>query len=490
MLNLWPVTMGRRQLLKRGGAFGGAGLFSGLTLSQVLAACSDDSSAGRSTTAAPPPTTGAPGAGYGPLIEQGDLHLPEGFRYVKFDVAGSTMSDGNPLPGAHDGTGLFVGRDGIITLVRNQEMDPDGEPTYVPVARTSPYDPAGNGGATITRWDPGTEQVVENFVALSGTIANCGGGATPWGTWLSGEETTDDLDRPHGYVFEIAADATGPAASTPITAMGRLTHEAAVVDPATGAVYLTEDNGDPGDGFYQYLPDRSGAFGALAAGGRLRMLKVKGEDGFDTATGQAAGASYACEWVDIGEPDPAGAPDDPAAVYGQGAEQGAANFLGLEGAFFLDGALVMSASDGGDAELGQVWRFTPDGVDGGTLDLLYESTDESVLFNPDSIVISPRGGILLCEDGDSEDSPDAPPGYLRVLTADGRIEDFCRPAIQLDLHAHNINGDPEDQQPAGAMGYSEFSGPNFTPDGRWLFVHLQYPGATYAITGPWERGAL
>jgi secreted PhoX family phosphatase len=483
------MTIGRRDLFKRGGALTGASLFSGLTLSQVLAACSDDApgtATSPSTTA--PPASGA--GGYGALVENGDLFLPEGFRYVKFDTAGMTMSDGNRLPGAHDGTGLFVMSGGVVTLVRNQEMDPDGEPTYVPVSGTAPYDPAGNGGVTITRWDPAAEAVLEHFVALSGTIANCGGGVTPWGTWLSAEETTDELDRPHGYVFEVAADASGEADPAPITAMGRFTHEAAVVDPANGAVYLTEDNGEPGDGFYQYLPERSGSLGALAAGGRLRMLKIKGEDGFDTATGQAAGASYPCEWLEIDEADPTDAADSPEAVYAQGAERGAARFLGLEGAFFLDGSLVMSASDGGDAELGQIWRYTPDGVDGGTLDLLYESSDERVLFNPDAIVISPRGGILLCEDGDSEDSPDAPPGFLRVLTADGRIEDFCRPAVQLDLHAHNINGDAEDQQPEGALGYSEFSGPTFSPDGAWLFVHLQYPGATYAITGPWEHGAL
>jgi secreted PhoX family phosphatase len=484
------VTIGRRELFKRGGALTGIGLFSGLSLSQVLAACSDDSSSSASTSTAAPSTTAAAGVGYGALQEMGDLHLPAGFRYVKFDTAGSTMSDGRVLPGAHDGTGLFVGADGIITLVRNQEMDPDGEPTYVPVTGATPYDPDGNGGVTITRWDPSSERVVENFVALSGTMANCGGGSTPWGTWLSAEETTDDLGRPHGYVFEVAADASGEGDATPITAMGRFEHEAAVVDPDDGAVYLTEDNGDPGDGFYQYLPDRSGSLGALAQGGRLRMLKVRGEDGFDTATGQAPGASYACEWVDIDDADPAGAPDDAAAVYSQGAAKGAARFLGLEGAFFLDGSLVMSASDGGDAELGQVWRYTPDGTDAGTLELLYESTDSNVLFNPDAIAISPRGGILLCEDGDSEDDPEAPPGYLRVLTATGEIQDFCRPAIQLDLHAHNLNADPEDQVPEGSMGYSEFSGPNLSADGRWLFVHLQYPGATYAITGPWERGPL
>ena len=38
--------------------------------------------------------------------------------------------------------------------------------------------------------------------------------------------------------------------------------------------------------------------------------------------------------------------------------------------------------------------------------------------------------------------------------------------------------------------HSEFTGPTFSPDGRWLFVNIQRPAATYAITGPWGRGPL
>ena len=46
---------------------------------------------------------------------------------------------------------------------------------------------------------------------------------------------------------------------------------------------------------------------------------------------------------------------------------------------------------------------------------------------------------------------------------------------------HGILGDFRD---------SEFAGACFSPDGRWLFVNVQRPGVTFAITGPWERGAL
>ena len=43
---------------------------------------------------------------------------------------------------------------------------------------------------------------------------------------------------------------------------------------------------------------------------------------------------------------------------------------------------------------------------------------------------------------------------------------------------------------ARASAPSETAGPGFSPDGKWLFLHLQYPGETFAITGPWQKGWL
>jgi hypothetical protein len=38
--------------------------------------------------------------------------------------------------------------------------------------------------------------------------------------------------------------------------------------------------------------------------------------------------------------------------------------------------------------------------------------------------------------------------------------------------------------------HSEWAGATYSPDGRWLFVNIQSPGITFAITGPWKAGAL
>jgi secreted PhoX family phosphatase len=264
----------------------------------------------------------------------------------------------------------------------------------------------------------------------------------------------------------------------PIKAMGRMEHEACAIDPRTGIVYMTEDDGP--DGFYRYLPNKPGK---LHEGGKLQMLAVHGRSRYDTVTGQRVGEKLRCEWVTIDDPDPKEAERHPDAVYRQGREKGAARFMGLEGASWSKGSVYFTASEAGDIHRGQIWRYTPSkNLKHGILTLLYESTDKKVLDEPDSVVVSPRGGVVLCEDGDGEDL-DGGTNFLRCLTPKGTIETFARNRTPLDLHRW-------EGEKKGLVGRSEWSGACYSPDGKWLFVHIQIPGVTYAITGPWDKGWL
>jgi secreted PhoX family phosphatase len=191
------------------------------------------------------------------------------------------------------------------------------------------------------------------------------------------------------------------------------------------------------------------------------MLAIKGRPNYDTRTGQRVGKPLPVEWVDIETPDPESAEQNSLAVYQQGQAKGGATFDRLEGCWYGDGSIFMNATSGGDAELGQVWQYTPRGNSGGQLVLLFESESPEMLDAPDNITVSPRGGLVICEDGDAEQ-------YVRGLTQQGKIFDFA-------LNLENSN---------------EFAGATFSPDGETLFVNIQTPGKTFAIWGPWEDGAL
>ena len=116
---------------------------------------------------------------------------------------------------------------------------------------------------------------------------------------------------------------------------------------------------------------------------------------------------------------------------------------------------------------------------------LYESTSGSVLDQPDNITVSPKGAVVMCEDGDGEDT--GGDNWLRVLTPGGRVFDFAQNIKPIDLHLIDDEDFPE---PGKSFGVSEFSGVCFSPDGRWMFLNVQYPGLTLAITGPWDRGPI
>lgn len=124
-------------------------------------------------------------------------------------------------------------------------------------------------------------------------MRNYAGGVTPWGTWLTGEETGV---AGHGYQFEVGKEHGDPA---PLKAMGRFSHEACMIDPNTGYVYETEDNGDT-SGFYKFVPHK---YGSLQDGGDLYMAKVVGVNQADLRSVSAVGTTWNIEWVKIDDPD-------------------------------------------------------------------------------------------------------------------------------------------------------------------------------------------
>jgi uncharacterized protein len=463
------ASMNRREFMRRGAITGGAFTFQGLLARNILEPSNPNSLIAATSSGS-----------YGPLAlrrsrntDEALLALPEGFNYTVIGKATAAMSDGNPTPRGHDGMAAFAGK-GHIRLVRNHEINNRIATQALAFGnKAHAYDALAGGGTTTLLVDPGTREITKDFVSLSGTLQNCAGGPTPWNSWISCEETvlgkaklTDaqgrtlgGFDKNHGYCFEVAASADGQAAPTALKQMGRFVHEAIAVDPATGVVYETEDQGTAG--FYRFIPKKKGQ---LSEGGRLQMLAIKDQPKYDTRIKQKVGVRLPAVWVDIDEPDPAEADTSALAVYKQGLAKGAATFARLEGCWFGHGRIFFNSTSGGDMKLGQVWEYLPANKASGHLTLVFESPSADILEMPDNICVSPQGGLVLCEDGRQEQ-------FIRGLTRKGQIFDFAKNRV-----------------PGFEM--MEFAGATFSPDGETLFVNIQTPGITFAIWGPWKRGAL
>ncbi len=379
------------------------------------------------------------------------LQLPPGFNYTAISVRGQLMDDGKLVPSGHDGMATFPGPNNTTILVRNHELNPTSSGVNV----SQLYDQLGGGTTTLVVG--ANRRVIKHWGSLGGTIRNCAGGPTPWGTWISCEEDISLIGakgstKKHGYNFEVPATSDIAVADpTPLVAMGRFNHEAVAVDPATGWIYQTEDEGN--SCFYRFKPNQSGN---LRSGGVLEALKIKGsQTPVNTGTaGLQKGQPLQVEWVRIDNVDPV---DNSFAnsVRGQAQAKGAAIIVRGEGAWYGNGLIYLVSTSGGAARQGQVFAYNPSNE---TLTLVVESPGENVLDNPDNITVAPFGDLILCEDGDGD-------SYVVGVNRNGELYQFLK---------NNINE-------------SEYAGVCFSPDGNTMFVNIQTPGITLAIWGPWTR---
>jgi uncharacterized protein len=397
---LAPMDLTRRELIGIGvGGVAAAAVGAELWL-DVLGSAQD--SPGRAPSA------------YGPRRppDEHGIRLPEGFRSRLIARGRSEVADtGYGWHDASDGMATFPTDGGGWILVSNSEVL--------------------DGGASAIRFRPDGE-IADAYRILSGTMQNCSGGGTPWGTWLSCEEVEG------GLVWECDPSGSRRAVSRP--AMGAFKHEAAAVDPRGRRVYMTEDLID--GGFYRFTPARWPDLGA----GLLEIAIV--------------GRGGDVRWAEV--PDPAASGERTRRQV-----RGSARFERGEG-IWRDGGTVYVATTADH-------RVHAYDIRRQRFDVIYDglASRSAPLLRVDQLTASRGGEIFVCEDLATEEID------IGVFDRAGRVSRFL--SVTGDFHAGSeLTGVTFD--PSGWRMYfaSQRAGGGGGHPG---------PGAIYEVSGPFRGSA-
>jgi hypothetical protein len=341
----------------------------------------------------------------GPLLEPNEdgIRLPQGFTSRQLAVFGEApLPDVDPTFLWHsdpDGGATFRTDDGGWIYVSNSEARDlttirDQDPTGLFRSNLSRdaaelLPPGFGGGVSALRFDA-VGNLVDAYPCQRGTTTNCSGGATPWGTWINGEEIWD------GKMFECSPLRDG-GEYIELPRFGRKAHEMVAIDTDNRAIYHTEDIDFATDRFYRTVWNISSWPVANERpdmdAGKLQVLYVPA--GIDAARAGPTPIVWN-DAIDDGTPQPATVDMVDATFFG-----------GNEGVWWLQGFIFFSTKSDDN-----IWVID---IEGQTLESIYEPRSdvagspfdnaEEPLTGVDNITMTLDGEMLVVEDG----------GYMRCM---------------------------------------------------------------------------
>lgn len=384
-----------------------------------------------------------------------DIH--KSLSYKMISKKGSEMSDGFLVPGSADGMGSFSIRNHTV-LVRNHELGRNSGRLLGPFKNpslqakelgTKHYDKKAFGGTTNVVIENETNKVVNEFLSLSGTMANCAGGVTPWNTWLTCEEKISKKTKnkvSHGYVFEVDPRKNMLQNPVPLIKMGRFKHEAVSFDKY-GNAYLTEDRED--GLIYKFVPKTKHSL----MEGELFALRIDVKDSRNWKENKILkNQKLKVEWIKMEDVDP-----DSDTLRTEGQKKGATIFARGEGITHDGNSLFICCTSGGKFKKGQIWKLTPNEKKETSLELWYEVQNDDLMNMPDNLAIAPWGDLIVCEDNSKIN----------------RLWGITPAGFTYLIAENNYTG-------------AEFAGACFSADGKTLFLNLQQNGETISIHGDWR----
>ena len=373
-----------------------------------------------------------------------------------------------------------------------------------------------------------SSEEVDGADEVIGTLANCGGGVTPWNTVLTCEENFQDYygertlqnepgssqdDRaeqlkteetyrwfddqesaqpPEHYGWIVEVDPFDPESKPrKHTWLGRLRHEnAAVTLSKSGNVVVYTGHDQEDQRIYKFVSsgtfdqnDREANFDLLTDGmlyvanfaqGRWIPLDydnnpVFSDNGFASQADVLVRAPEASALpIEEGEEDPIGTPLDRCEdieVANDGTVYAALTNNEKHGNFY--GQVLRITEDGGDAEAEEF-----------AFEVFAAGGPQTGFASPDNLAFDPRGNLWVVTDISSSRLNK---GIYETFRNNGA---FVLPA----------SGGRDVYQFASGPVESELTGPFFTPDGSTLFLAIQHPGEetedTNEPTSTWPDGDI